>query len=76
MVDVGMGQQDEINLPDIEAEIEGTQVLLIGLATALEHAAIDQKTPFAGLDQRAGTGHFAGTTEKSNSHVFIPHDLA
>ena len=31
MVDVGMGQQDEINLPDIEAEIEGTQVLLIGL---------------------------------------------
>ena len=46
MVDVGMRQQDEVYVSDVEAEIEGAQVLLISLTTALEHAAIDQKTIF------------------------------
>ncbi len=53
MVDVGMRQQDEIDGTNVEAELQGVQVFGTRLASALEHAAIDQETAAVRFDQRA-----------------------
>jgi hypothetical protein len=71
-----VGQQHEIELADIEAGIERPLVFLPGFRTALKHAAIDQKTDIARFNDSAGTGHFAGRSEKPETHVFNPPDLA
>ena len=64
MVDVGVGEQDEVDLADIEAEIERPHVLLAGLRPTLEHAAIDQKTDVVRFDQGTGASYFPGCAEK------------
>ena len=69
MVDMGVGEQHEVDPAHIEAEIQGTLIFPACFRAALEHAAIDQKADIAGFDQRAGAGHFAGGTEKYKTHV-------
>jgi glycine cleavage system aminomethyltransferase T len=44
MVDVGVGEQDEVDGANVEAELQGIQVFRPRLAPALKHAAIDQET--------------------------------
>ena len=69
MVDVGMGEQHEVEAAHVETEGQRPFVLGARLGAALEHAAIDQETRFPGIDQGAGTRHFASGTEKAKSHV-------
>ena len=64
MVDMGVGEQDEVDLADIEAEIERPHILLAGLRPTLEHAAIDQKTDVVRFDQGTGASYFTGCSEK------------
>lgn len=66
VIDVGMRQQHEVQRAHIEGK--GTLVLLIGIATALEHAAVNQETGGRALDQEARAGHFAGRAEKCDFH--------
>jgi hypothetical protein len=68
MVDMGVGQQDEIDFPRVEAEIQRPQILRARFRSALKHAAIDQKAGVSGFHQRAGTGHFTGGAEKAETH--------
>ena len=70
-----MGQQHEIDLPHVEAEIERPLVLLARFGAALEHAAIDQETDIARFNQGTGTGDFTGRPKKGKTHVCIPPDL-
>ncbi|MPN37844.1 hypothetical protein SDC9_185365 [bioreactor metagenome] len=69
MINVGMGEEHEVEAPHVETEGQCPFVLGACLGAALKHAAIDQKTRFPGIDQGAGTGHFASGTEKAKSHV-------
>jgi len=64
MVDMGVGEQDEVDLADIEAEIERPHILLAGLRPTLEHAAIDQETDVVRFDQGTGASYFTGCSEK------------
>ena len=66
----------EYGVAHIEADIERPLVLLASFRTALKHAAIDHKTDIARFNEGAGTGHFTGRSEKPETHVFIPPDLA
>ena len=68
MVDMGVGQQHEIDTADVEAEVEGMQVFGSGLAAALKHSAVDQKTDVTRFDQRTRTCHFASRTMKTDTH--------
>ena len=71
MVDMGVGQQHEIDLAHVEAEIQRPEILAARLRPALEHAAIHQKPGVPRLHQRARPGHLAGRTEKAQTHVVI-----
>ena len=68
VVDVRVGQQHEIELAHVEADVERREVFGPRLGAALEHAAIDEKAGLAGVDEIAGTGNFAGRAEESNTH--------
>jgi len=70
VVDVGVGEDDEIDRAWIE--IESTLVLGAGLAPALEHAAIDQKTYAVRFHQIAGAGDFTRRAEKGQFHSVRP----
>ena len=52
MIDVGVRQKHEIDAPDVEAEVQGMQVLLACFRPALEHPAVDQEPDVTRLDQR------------------------
>ena len=67
MVDVGMGEKDEIDRLGIETE--GMVVFRARLAPALKHAAIHQKACAAGLHQTTGTGDFARGAKEGEFHV-------
>ena len=69
MVDVGVGQQHEIDLAHIEAEIQRLEILGARLRPTLEHAAIHQKTGVPRFHQRTRAGHLASRTEKAQTHV-------
>jgi hypothetical protein len=71
-----MGQQHEVELADVEARVEGALVFVAGFGSALKHPAIDQETDIARFNKSAGTGNFASRSEKPETHVFIPPDLA
>ena len=66
MVEVGMGQEDEIEFAEVARK--GRAVLLVGFPRALEHAAIDDEAAMLGLDLQARAGHFAGGAVKAQSH--------
>jgi len=66
MIDVGVGQQYEIERGRIESETRA--VLAVGLAPALEHAAVDQETQAVGFDQETGSGDFARGAEERQFH--------
>ena len=65
VIDVRVRQQDEGDVAWRECE---RPVPALRLATALEHAAIDQEPNFAGVDEIAGTGDLARGTEESELH--------
>ena len=72
MVDVCMGDQNKIDLANIEAKIQRGNVLRMRLRASLKHAAIDEKAYFSCVDEIAGAGHFSGRAEKSDTHgVFL-----
>jgi len=67
MVDVGVGQQDEIQLFRlVDARIE---VAPFDGFIALMHAAVDGKAYGSGVDHVAGTGDGAGRAEKLDFHA-------
>ena len=72
MVDVGVGEQDEIDFPHVEAEVQRPQVLRARFRPTLEHAAVDQKAGVPRFHQSAGTGDLARCTEKTHTHDRIP----
>jgi hypothetical protein len=74
MVDVGVGEDDEIDAARIE--VKGAVVFGARLAAALEHPAIHQKTHAVGFQQIAGTGHLACRAEKSQFHSGLPSPVS
>ena len=64
VVDVGVGEDDEVERGDVEVERAG--VALVGVTPALEHPAVDEKPPFAAVDAIAGAGHLAGSAEEGD----------
>ena len=51
MVDVRVGQQNEVDLARVETEVERMQVLAARFRPALEHPAVDQEADVAHFDQ-------------------------
>ena len=66
MVEVGVGHQHEIDAAQLE--VERAAVLAIGLAPALEEAAIHQECAVLVIDAQAGAGDLAGGTEEGELH--------
>ena len=62
VVDVRVCQEREIELSDVEVERGG--VTLARVATALEHAAVDEQRRPGGVDAKARSGDLAGRAEK------------
>ena len=62
VIDVGMGQQDEVDGVGLEGK--AAVVELTHRLGALEHAAVDQEPTPAVLDPIAGAGHGAGPAMK------------
>ena len=67
VVDVRVGEQDEIQA--MQVEIERRQVFCPGVVPALEHAAVHQKAHASRFDQGAGAGYLARATEKAKPHA-------
>ena len=61
-----MGQNDEVQACGIKGK--GLLVVLVSLATALGHAAVDQKATPMRLDQKAGARNRLRRTVKSDVH--------
>ena len=74
MVDVRVGEQDEID--SAEVAIESRPVARGRLAAALEHAAVDQEADAVGFHQQAGSGHLSGRTEERQAHLSTPGSAA
>lgn len=72
---MGVGEQNEVDRAHVETEVERPQVFGARFRPALEHAAIDEKTRIAGLDQRARSGHFAGRAKETQAHRHFPRSL-
>ena len=68
VVQVRMGQQQDVDGLRVEAEIGG--VLLVDLASALEQAAVHQDAQPADLHQVAGAGHCPVRAVERQPHVF------
>ena len=66
VIDVRMGQNDEIQTCGIKGK--GLLVVLVGLAAALGHAAVDEEAAAMGLDQKAGAGDRLGRAVESDVH--------
>ncbi|MGH6967581.1 MAG: hypothetical protein ACREEL_07965 [Stellaceae bacterium] len=66
MVEMRVGQQQDIDRLRIEAERRG--VLGVELAAALEHAAIDQHALAGNLDEMTRTGDVAIRAVERESH--------
>ena len=67
VVDVGMGDQDEINIAG-QIGLDVAVALLNGLV-ALVHAAVHAEALAAGLDHVAGTGDCLGRAQKLYFHM-------
>ena len=67
MVDVGMGEQHEVD--PAEVEVERLEVPAAGAAAALEHAAIDQEGDAVGVHPGARPGDLAGCAEERQLHA-------
>ena len=74
VVDVGVRQQDEIDVAHVERE--RLAVLALGLAPALEHAAVHQEGAAGRAHPRTGSGDFAGGAEKRDFHRGWPRVVA
>ena len=66
MVEVGVGQDDRVEVRRVEAERDPVADRLVG--AALEHPAIDQDPRPVGLDQELGAGDGRGATEEVDLH--------
>ena len=66
MVDVGVGDENEIEAPDVEPG--KLMIFQVGLAPALEHSAIYCEACIFAVDEMAGSGHFARRTVKMKFH--------
>ena len=66
MVDMGMGQQQRIELGGIERQ--GLPVALPEFLLALEKPAVDQKPLVPGFEKKLGSGHRLRGTEEGQSH--------
>jgi hypothetical protein len=66
MVEVRMGQQQEVDACRVEAEIGA--VLLFQFAAALKHAAVNQKPAAATFEHVAGAGDAAGGAVERQDH--------
>ena len=64
MIEVGMGEQDEIETLQVEGQ--RSQILLPRVAPALEHATVDQEADVLGFNQEARPGYFSGRAPKCN----------
>lgn len=69
VIQVGMGQQEEIDTCGIKTEIIG--IFLVELASALIQTAVDQDPAAGTFDQMAGAGYAAVCTVKGNLHVIL-----
>ena len=69
MVDMGVGEQYEIQGPHVESE--RLTVLAIRFPASLEHAAVHQETDRGGLHQEAGSGDFAGRSQEGQLHQWV-----
>jgi len=69
VIDVGMGQQDEVDLGRIEGK--GAVVQFLQGLGALEHAAVDKELAALGLHPVAGAGDRAGRPAETQQHVAI-----
>jgi hypothetical protein len=63
MVDVGVRQQNEV----YGCGVEGREALVLGIGfiSALEHAAVNQKSCSSGFHQSAGAGDFTSGAEEN-----------
>ena len=66
MVDMGMGQQQRIELGGIERQ--GLPVALPEFLLALEKPAVDQKPLVPGSEKKLGSGHRLRGTQEGQSH--------
>lgn len=66
MVDVGVGQQDEVNGRRVERE--RLVVACCCYTPTLNHAAIDQEADISRFDQEARSGDFSGCAQKTEFH--------
>ena len=64
VVDVGVGEDDEIERRGVE--VQRARVLFVGVPPALEHPAVDQEPPLRAVDAKARPGHLAGRTEEAD----------
>ena len=67
VVDMCVGEEDEIDGGGIEGK--GGVVACRGLASALDHAAIDQEADLISFDEIAGARDLAGCADKMDLHV-------
>ena len=74
VVDVRVGQQDEVEPAEIATERR--PIARGRLAAALEHAAVDQEADAVRFHQQAGSGHLSGRTEERQAHVSTPGSAA
>ena len=70
MVEMGVGEQDDVDLRRIEAKV--ARVFLLDLPAALIEAAIDQDRPARRLQQVAGAGDAAIGAVEGEFHVAAP----
>ena len=66
MIDMGVGQQHELD--SARVEIQRLAVLAARLFSALEHAAIDEEAMPGRVQQVTGTGDFPRRAEKCEFH--------
>ena len=64
MVDVGVGEDDEIERRGVE--VQRARVFFVGVPPALEHSAVDQEPRLRTVDAKARPGHLAGRTEEAD----------
>jgi hypothetical protein len=69
-----MRNDDEVEGADIE--IQRCRVLVVGIAAALEHAALDKEPRATGSHAIAGPGDLAGRAEESDFNPGLLHHAA
>ncbi len=74
MVDMGMGEENGVE--PLRLEREGAVVQRLQGLGALEHAAVDEDAPAAGLEEVAGAGHDVGGTEDMDAQGHQPSPIS